>query len=967
MATKWTSPTWRMPEESNQSKFENYSLDFDGSSNHIETNLTKSGTIAISCWFYTEDSSTQMAFFGAGTTNPYQIRNFGLQNGEYVVGVYTKDLTPNFKGIRNDTTAGSASYTTGQWTHFVGIIEQLTSTNANYYLYENGVLKVQANDGYREQTTYPFFLGAMNNFGTATQKFNGKIDQLAVFDYVPSQNQVNYLYNSGTPQNPMAISGNAPVAYYPLGGSSTGDATASSPSTLTVPNDSVPSATVFDFESGDTTFIKAFNVPVTTFTECTFSAWVKFETVTGTYQYVMGMGSGPGNFMSISKDQNSGAWYTYDGTGSDYTASIPVANRWYHVVVTQTGTTRRFYIDRIEDTNSPFTVQALAIPHDNLTLGAYNQSSSATPSVLYKLDGQLSNTQVWNKSLSSAEITTLYNNGTPYTGTQPQAANLKAWYKMGIDTSTWESVNSNDWVLGDSSSNYLQNVRFSPGSKISFGDIITDGLSEFSVSLWYNRGDNIRVNPTEGIMLKSGVFALSLFRNDPAPLIAELTTVNGSVAIYTTNPSAILPNIWHMLTITYDGSNVNFYVNETAQGSTQSLTGGLVSNTSTIELDGGNFNSSSGGLYSPMMSNAIIWDKGLTSGEVSTLFNSGSPINELSSIPQSGNVKGWWKLNSTTISDSSGNSQSGTVSGTIALSNISVSTLNGISYGMTTANLVNSDLTRSIPYSSYSMYMTGGTDDTYFDLGTDIVIGTGGNTTYSWSIWVKPIYDSISDVVIFGDSGATDDGSLVLSYSGGNWSAKLEQTGTDLKSSTGAIVNDTWAHIVVVVDSTASTKKMYINGQEDTASGGTGAGPDGTIKNINSSNTSNQYTGYVSNWAFWNSSLSADSILSIYNGGAPNDLTNLNPTHWWSMSGDSYFNGSFWTCPDLIGSNNLTGVNDSGQELLGNGPGSTGNGTATGMNIPANLQGNAPNSTKNAFSINMAANDKTSSVPDISS
>jgi len=53
--------------------------------------------------------------------------------------------------------------------------------------------------------------------------------------------------------------------------------------------------------------------------------------------------------------------------------------------------------------------------------------------------------------------------------------------------------------------------------------------------------------------------------------------------------------------------------------------------------------------------------------------------------------------------------------------------------------------------------------------------------------------------------------------------------------------------------------------------------------------------------------------------------------------------------------------------LLGIGPGSTGNGTATDMNIPANLQGNAPNSTKNAFSINMTADNKTSSVPDISS
>jgi len=289
----------------------------------------------------------------------------------------------------------------------------------------------------------------------------------------------------------------------------------------------------------------------------------------------------------------------------------------------------------------------------------------------------------------------------------------------------------------------------------------------------------------------------------------------------------------------------------------------------------------------------------------------------------------------------------------------------GTSSGMTTANLVTSDLSRSIPYSSYSMYMTGSTDDTYFDLGTDIVVGTSGNTTYSWSIWVKPVHDGITDVVVFGDSGATDDGSLVLSHSGSTWTAKLEQTGTDLESSTGAIADNAWSHIAIVVDSTASTKKMYINGQEDTAAGGTGAGPDGTVKNINSSNTSNQYTGYVSNWAFWTSALSNDNILSIYNGGVPNSLTSLSPTHWWSMSGDSYYNGSAWTCPDLIGSNNLTGVNDSGQELIGDGPGSTANGIATSMDIPGDLKGNAPNSTSNAFSINMTAIDRVSGAGNV--
>jgi hypothetical protein len=58
----------------------------------------------------------------------------------------------------------------------------------------------------------------------------------------------------------------------------------------------------------------------------------------------------------------------------------------------------------------------------------------------------------------------------------------------------------------------------------------------------------------------------------------------------------------------------------------------------------------------------------------------------------------------------------------------------------------------------------------------------------------------------------------------------------------------------------------------------------------------------------------------------------------------------------------LTGVNDSGEELVGDGPGSEANGVGTNTNIPSNLQGNAPNSTANAFSINMTAADRVEDV-----
>jgi len=169
---------------------------FDGNDDYISTSLIQSGTITVSCWFYTNDASTSMAFFGAGTTNPYQIRNFGLESGEYAVFVYSKDFSLNSRGIRHNSTAGSVAYPTGQWTHFVGIIEKVTDTNANYYLYENGISKLQVNDSYREQTTYPFFLGAMNNFGTATKDFNGQIGPMQIYNKALSASEALQNYNA---------------------------------------------------------------------------------------------------------------------------------------------------------------------------------------------------------------------------------------------------------------------------------------------------------------------------------------------------------------------------------------------------------------------------------------------------------------------------------------------------------------------------------------------------------------------------------------------------------------------------------------------------------------------------------------------------------------------------------------------------------------------------------------------------
>ena len=130
----------------------------------------------------------------------------------------------------------------------------------------------------------------------------------------------------------------------------------------------------------------------------------------------------------------------------------------------------------------------------------------------------------------------------------------------------------------------------------------------------------------------------------------------------------------------------------------------------------------------------------LSSTQVETLYNNGVP---LTTAIATDNLKGWWKLDNTatfstnwSIPDASGNGNTGTSSGMTEqnLVNNNVSALNGESSGMTSANLVLSDLTRAVPYDSYSFN---------FDYASLVIINVGNISAlnavsnFSISVWVN--------------------------------------------------------------------------------------------------------------------------------------------------------------------------------------------------------------------------------------
>jgi hypothetical protein len=883
MATEWISPTWRMPEESNQSKFENYSLDFDGTqdidcgNNSVFNNTFTGNAFSFSVWV---KSSSNVAYDGIlnfssrvqSFLNSNKIKIWLQGSSGYIVTAFTSNTT-----ILSDT-----------WYHIV-----FTKNGNDNTLYINGVSdNTVTSTGNVASTTGNFRIGSYNG----SQYFwDGNLTEVSIFDYSltdgtgGTQDQITALYNLGTPVNPMVLTP-LPVAYYPLGSGSTGSA-----STLTVPNSSVPSATVFEFNvpSGGIDRI-TLGQAITLTGNKTFSAWINLTMAQDAGGFMFFGEATTNYYLFIQGDYI----YIRDASGLSsvqYTPGFSL-NTWYHICISGDGTNLIPYVNG-EPISGTYIDREMQSEN---TIGSYSNGT-------FPYRGEMSNVQIWDTNLSGPEVTTLYNNGVPlFSGTQPQAANLKGWWKMNVDTSTW---NGSDWVIGNSTANYSTALDFDGNDNISLSTINLGTTN--TVSFWINRDSYLTQEAPLG---------------DPTAAAGAMVYINGASGnvLYKwdggwTTWTGLLGTIqqqWIHVLIIRNGTSSTAYLN--GGSGTTVTTGGTADNS--LGIIGST--TTNANYLNSKLSNVAVWNSDQTS-EKDNIYNGGTPAASYTNTPTA-----WWKLDNTTIADSSGNGNTGTNNGATQVSSL-VSTLNGSSSGMTTANLVNSDLTRSIPYSSYSMVFDGVSD--YITLSNPTIF-----TDFSLSFWYKSD-SAVSgyDTVVGRD---TIDGGILTSivFTGplsfknrpGSWTALT----TTSPSSTE------FKHFSVTYDSTANELKGYCNGVLEVTTTpvfSSATGNEQSFDRIGRYYGSNYLDGQLSNLATFSSILSQDQILTIYNGGVPNDISSLSPVNWWSLSGDSYFDGSNFICPDLgSGNNNGTSSGMGGTELVGDGPGSTANGIATSMNIP---------------------------------
>lgn len=949
-----------MPRNSNQSKASNYSINFNNDG-YIDINPGASSGVdltsfTIAAWvkWDTESNSYGTAIRLSTSGDDiwmYVGRSTGFNFGvRFYVGSTALD-DPDF-------------LPTNEWKH---VIVRYDESATSMKIYVDGQEKVSSTVNKNPSLWNTTSINQIGANGSSGEKMRGELSQISVFDYALSTNQISALYNSGIPANPLAVT-TPPIAYYDLG---QGSAYASGSAGIIEPNlAQATGSTVFDFIEED--YIEAPHIDNSG--EMSISGW--FRTTSNAYNMIYNedeavRSGGDRNFFLSTVNQmmrftqfwQAGGYTTVNSSG----VNVNDGN-WHHVVATWDGTTDTNGIKVFIDAALRGQGTAAETVRNNDDVTGQIGGTNAT----YDFTGDLSNIQVWDKGLTSSEVSTLYNNGTPlqsYTDV-PQSGSLKAWYKLD-QSANWEADSSGNWQIPDAVSAYPQSFNFDGSNDfIDLGTTTDYDTGDLSAAIWVNITNT---GGTQYIFSNSG--SPSFLGFDIKVRQSNQISVSRSSQLKSSTPGWINVgfeyDVWQHLAFTFNYATntiktfLNGELKDTSIGVTESTS--LASKKLTIGSYKGTLSFTNGKL-----SNAQIWNTTLLDSQIETLYNNGTP---LTTAIATDNLKGWYKLDNTatfltnwSVPDASGNGNTGTSSGMTEqnLLNNNVSALNGESSGMDSTNLVASNLIKSIPYSGYSMNFDAGSGYK-IDIGTSLANGLGNGYTgdITVSMWFNA--DTVtSDDGLFTIKTGSSFGNITFLITSNTARMYYNNDGTHIS---GSVSTNQWYNLVGILSSgDASNTKLYLNNNAVATATTTPNssldfnGMDTWIGNYWAGN--NALDGKISNVAIWDRAITEDEILRVYNGGSPGDLSSLNPTSWWSLGADSYFNGSNWICPDIgANTNDGTSANMAADDLVGNGPDSLANGTSTNLDLSSDLIGNAPGSTGNAISVNMNFTARTGSTP----
>ena len=484
---------------------------------------------------------------------------------------------------------------------------------------------------------------------------------------------------------------------------------------------------------------------------------------------------------------------------------------------------------------------------------------------------------IYNYALSSSQVTTLYGDSTNGPG-NPMAlpSSPIAYYPLGTSAWNGEYLAENN-AIGD----YVFDFgTFTSNDRIvinnNFDTIITG--TDFTISSWVNL-DSVASNQLRFIFTNESL---------QFTITNKITTYLRGASGYFLSPfdsnTTLSTGKWYNVVLVKSGSDYTYYLNGSADGTVNNSTS-VVNSSETTSLIGDYYGAGTLG-FDGRISNTQIFNTALSATDIETLYNYGSPIQTLANIPQSSNLKAWYKLDATEI------------------------------YNSTSTEWSVDNNQNPSAYPSSLNFNRATTDS--ISLGSSSSIRPTGD--YTFSIWYN--LSSSANAGVWCAATSINSSGLAL-FKGNSGGLELYHKGT---SSTSAVVFlgsasgtlNIWQNAIFTYDDTSRVIKGYLNGNLISTVSVAGTGSVSWANNFYLGRliqNGNYYLGgRLSNFQIFNTKLEeigSNSVETLYNSGNPlTDMSSFSSlVSWWKL------NNTTTGIQDSKGSNN--GTNNGATEYAG--------------------------------------------------
>jgi|GEM_PF-651891 prepilin-type N-terminal cleavage/methylation domain-containing protein len=184
--------------------------------------------------------------------------------------------------------------------------------------------------------------------------------------------------------------------------------------------------------------------------DVTLSAWIKQQSGGDQWQRIVdksNSGSAANGYGLFADATTRQIWVMVDGNGWRTNNNAYEFDTWTHVVGVITASSFTIYIDGSEVSGIWNSGSATQPPNvsTNMRIGTWNHSTAR------EFEGNLDEISIWNDDLSLAEVTELYNSGSPDNLADHSAySDLVSWWRMGDDDTSpalTDNKGSNDGTM----------------------------------------------------------------------------------------------------------------------------------------------------------------------------------------------------------------------------------------------------------------------------------------------------------------------------------------------------------------------------------------------------------------------------------------------------------------------------------------------------------------------------------------